>query len=146
MLFTDGKIFVGDVFVGDIFSGNIPCNAPHRWEDLCRWCISMSAAPRILGISYTAGGSTSCSPGGWHWAIIRLKVSSQIHQDCVVVVGPVYLNQHKICGLRWPSLTSRKIQFAYKRICILTSKPAANCSTYMWSSNILAYSNDNNNN
>ena len=36
MLFTDGKIFVGDVFVGDIFSGNIPCNAPHRWEDLCR--------------------------------------------------------------------------------------------------------------
>ena len=75
MLLTDGKIFVGDV----------------------SRCLQLPAhlafhTPRVeVRLVHLAMG---------HWAIIRLKVSSQIHQDGVLALSPVYLNQHKICGLR----------------------------------------------
>ena len=83
MLFTDGKIFVGDV--------SRRLQLPAHLAFHTSW-VEVRLVHLALG----------------HWAIIRLKVSSQIHQDCVVVVGPVYLNQHKICGLSRLSPTSPK--------------------------------------
>ena len=74
MLFTDGKIFVGDVSRGLQLPTHLALHTSR---------VEVRLVHLALG----------------HRAIIRLKVSSQLHQDCFVALGPVYLNQLEICGL-----------------------------------------------
>ena len=66
MLFTDGKIFVGDV--------SRRLQLPAHLAFHTSW-VEVRLVHLALG----------------HWAIIRLKVSSQIHEDCVVTGGPCLL-------------------------------------------------------